>query len=226
MSSEWTCQQCGVVFVATDHPSRPRKYCSRACRDAGLTTRVTLTCRQCGQPFQRKAYQRDWSQERGPFCGMACYGAWQKDHIRGAASPSFDPDSWKQWACAQCGLPFWRQRLADRQHDPDDDEALVFCSCACFQSFARLEWSGPGNPQWRGGHRDYRGPTWRAARRAALERDQYRCVDCSAEAPLVVHHVVPFEAFDGSPEANALDNLVTLCRACHLARHRSMAGWG
>lgn len=84
-----TCQQCGTEFRARQRADKPRRFCSRACRDAAQTTRVTLTCRQCCQPFERKAYQRDWSQERGPFCGLTCYGLWQRENIQGPLAPTW-----------------------------------------------------------------------------------------------------------------------------------------
>jgi hypothetical protein len=84
------CSACGVTFEDRERRrDRPAKYCSRRCRDAGMTTRVTLECVQCRQPFERKAYQAEWSRDRGPFCGMECYGDWQRDHIHGPASPSW-----------------------------------------------------------------------------------------------------------------------------------------
>ena len=87
---ECQCQQCGQTFGAMDYrASRPPKFCSRGCRDDARRTKVNLTCRQCGQTFLRKAYQESWSQERGPFCSMPCYGAWQRDHIQGPASPTW-----------------------------------------------------------------------------------------------------------------------------------------
>lgn len=219
MNTEMTCQQCGQTFRARQRVDKPRKYCSRQCRDAAQTTRVRLTCVQCRREFERKAYQRDWSQERGPFCSMPCYGAWQSRHIRGATAPSFDPERHVHLACAMCGAAFWRNRVEFLRKNQE----LAFCSRQCFQSFARIEWTGQANPSWRGGRSYYRGPSWREARKLALERDSHRCVDCSSEGPLVVHHLVPFAACAESPEANALDNLVTLCRACHLERHRCMA---
>lgn len=84
------CHHCSQPFRARQRDDKPRRYCSRKCRDDHRTTRVTLTCIQCRQPFERKAYQADWSTERGPFCGMKCYGAWQalpsqylsKHHLR------------------------------------------------------------------------------------------------------------------------------------------------
>jgi DEAD/DEAH box helicase domain-containing protein len=72
---------------------------------------------------------------------------------------------------------------------------------------------------------DY-GPSWEAARRAARERDGFRCARCGAPERIRrehdVHHLVPFRSFgyipgrnDNHKQANALENLVTLCAACH-----------
>ncbi len=84
---ETQCQQCGVGFRGECRPNRIPKYCTRKCRDDARRTKVTLTCRQCGGSFLRKAYQQDWSQERGPFCSMPCYGAWQSENVEGPANP-------------------------------------------------------------------------------------------------------------------------------------------
>jgi DEAD/DEAH box helicase domain-containing protein len=75
------------------------------------------------------------------------------------------------------------------------------------------------------GPNDY-GPSWKEARRAARERDGFRCVRCGAPESLRrehdVHHLVPFRSFGYIPGrnenhrlANAVENLVTLCAACH-----------
>lgn len=72
---------------------------------------------------------------------------------------------------------------------------------------------------------DY-GPNWETQRCAARQRDGYRCRRCGMpEKPdrqHDVHHLVPFRAFGyvrGQNEAfiraNQLDNLITLCPACH-----------
>ena len=60
---------------------------------------------------------------------------------------------------------------------------------------------------------------WRArarARRRALDRDGWRCRRCGHPGDLEVHHRTPLEA---GGAALALANLITLCRACHLAEH-------
>ena len=56
---------------------------------------------------------------------------------------------------------------------------------------------------------------WQHARRAALERDGYRCTnaECGRAGKLEVHHITPLYK-DGLPFA--LDNLTTMCRECHL----------
>jgi 5-methylcytosine-specific restriction endonuclease McrA len=87
------CQQCRKSFEARDwRENRQTVYCSRRCRDLAQTTRVTLTCVQCLEPFERKAYQAESSRERGPFCGMPCYGVWQRQNTEGPSSPS-----WGHW---------------------------------------------------------------------------------------------------------------------------------
>jgi len=72
---------------------------------------------------------------------------------------------------------------------------------------------------------DY-GPNWMKQRDAARARDGYCCTECGRpEAPTVqhhVHHVVPFRKFgyrrgenEAYLQANALENLVTVCPTCH-----------
>ncbi|MCX7681685.1 MAG: DUF1998 domain-containing protein [Anaerolineae bacterium] len=72
----------------------------------------------------------------------------------------------------------------------------------------------------------YYGPDWPAQRDAARARDGYRCCQCGAPEQggrqHDVHHLIPFRTFGYVPGvndfykyANRLDNLITLCPACH-----------
>ncbi len=68
---------------------------------------------------------------------------------------------------------------------------------------------------------DY-GPNWQTQRKQVLVRDGQRCRTCGAEGLLHVHHIRPFREYNYIPgqnenyrQANQLDNLVTLCPACH-----------
>ncbi len=78
------------------------------------------------------------------------------------------------------------------------------------------------------------GPSWPQARLAALARDNHTCRQCGApqrgERRHDVHHIRPFREFGFVPganrndrQANALDNLITLCPTCH---HRAEAARG
>ena len=84
---------------------------------------------------------------------------------------------------------------------------------------------------WLSDPNDY-GPNWSCQRNAVRARDGYRCQGCGAGEMAGkqhdVHHRIPFRAFvadstrrNGLPPdraweaANVLDNLVTLCPACH-----------
>lgn len=78
---------------------------------------------------------------------------------------------------------------------------------------------GPDHPSWNP-EREYHGT--RANRDMARERDDYTCQDCGItdeeyhnDIQLDVHHI------DRDPHNHDLDNLVTLCRSCHMQRHKS-----
>ncbi len=70
---------------------------------------------------------------------------------------------------------------------------------------------------WINDPNDY-GQTWIPQRQKALHRDHYSCQLCgmqNRDRLLHVHHKVPFKSFSSAIEANALENLVTLCSSCH-----------
>ena len=203
----YVCARCGSEFVPKDQSPKhlerhPPRYCSRACGRSARRSRVTLVCRQCRQPFGRKAYMAEWSQERGPFCGFPCYAAWQSEHTQGSANPNYHRTFSE---CDYCHDSF--------EHRPS--EPRRFCSRRCFHAFAKSEWART-TPNSRG--------AWRHARRKALERDRWTCQDCGAREHLVVHHIRPFAECENRRIAHALDNLVTVCAACHQVRHGRPAG--
>lgn len=59
---------------------------------------------------------------------------------------------------------------------------------------------------------------WEAVRRKALDRDGWRCRRCGKAGRLEVHHV---KALRDGGAVYELQNLETLCRACHFAQNRS-----
>ena len=85
---------------------------------------------------------------------------------------------------------------------------------------------GESNPNWQGGHTHHYGPGWNPARKAVNRRDEV-CQNCGAdddEARLEVHHIIRVQEFIDAPgasrsEAHDMDNLILLCRDCHMNVH-------
>lgn len=70
-------------------------------------------------------------------------------------------------------------------------------------------WSGKPN---------YYGPNWNQQRNLARQRDRFTCQLCGApekNIPHHVHHKIPFRQYSSFEHANRLENLITLCPACH-----------
>jgi DEAD/DEAH box helicase domain-containing protein len=70
---------------------------------------------------------------------------------------------------------------------------------------------------WQGDVNDY-GPEWPEIRRIVSQRDGFCCQSCGRKnslSALHIHHKIPFKAFTLRDQANALDNLITLCPDCH-----------
>ena len=59
------------------------------------------------------------------------------------------------------------------------------------------------------------GRRWQVLRRAALDRDGWRCRNCGKAGVLEVDHILRIE--DGGAEYD-LDNCQTLCRSCHILK--------
>lgn len=95
----------------------------------------------------------------------------------------------------------------------------------CCPAWAREEWERAVAKNFHGmckgldGEHDY-GSEWPSIRANVLARDVV-CRGCGFDGHLDVHHRIPFRMFEDRDEANALSNLVALCRACHAtADHR------
>lgn len=177
------------------------------------TPRVALVCERCGIAFEvKQSRAAKWPNR---YCSKVCYDATRGD------------GAWLTGICDACREPFSFRRGTDRR----------FCSEACY----RKSFSDGGAPQgkahgnWRNGNAEGQlsyGPSWVAARRKARERDG-RCMDCGRTPAeigrsLDVHHLVAFRDFgmERHREANALTNLVSLCRTCHRQRDRHLIGPG
>lgn len=62
----------------------------------------------------------------------------------------------------------------------------------------------------------YYGKDWILSRTTRLQLDNYMCQQCGETEKLEVHHWEPYRfSFD-----NSIDNLITLCKSCHVDMHR------
>ena len=79
----------------------------------------------------------------------------------------------------------------------------------------RRSWHGPRPPNKK---------LWAAARQSCFERDGYRCVQCGGAGRLEADHIKPLSK---GGEVYAVGGLRTLCRSCHIERHRRPVdpGW-
>ncbi|TLN20448.1 DUF1998 domain-containing protein, partial [bacterium] len=73
------------------------------------------------------------------------------------------------------------------------------------------------NQLWTNDANQY-GSNWNALRQIVRQRDQFTCQMCGAlevDRAHHVHHKIPLRSFTSLEQANALENLITLCPACH-----------
>lgn len=83
---------------------------------------------------------------------------------------------------------------------------------------------GEKSYRWKGGNEAYQGPNDQYQSRLVRERDKGICQNCGKKEGARkhdIHHIVPFEVYgiEKYEEANRLENLMTLCRACHITCH-------
>jgi DEAD/DEAH box helicase domain-containing protein len=70
---------------------------------------------------------------------------------------------------------------------------------------------------WKNSQNNY-GPHWPRVRKLVRTRDHFTCQACGRKEDELshhVHHIVPFRNFVNPQAANQLDNLISLCPACH-----------
>ena len=175
---------------------------------------VSLICPTCSTTFVRPAWYVRKKQDRNPsgklYCSHECYrmARWGTSHK-------------VELPCSQCGKPVVRTRA---QIDKRSKYG-PFCSHGCYGKWRSENLTGEDSPSWKGGYTlDYGGSNWKRQRRRARKRDSYTCQGCGVTEQewgykLDVHHIVPYDLFDNPKEASRLDNLVTLCRQCHVKRH-------
>lgn len=186
------CEGCGKLF--TKRKSSPRTHCTKSCATRKQFTKpgstATKICEHCGKEF---IYYPGSTPERR-YCSRKCQKAAKR--------------TWT--TCPRCGREFWYSNSWPR----------IYCSLDCYMATSKAGTATPVSPRERR-HKPapYYGPHWDAIRLAVRQRDNFCCQHCGAPEQnyaLDVHHIIPFEYFEGDHErANEMMNLITLCRSCH-----------
>ncbi len=159
--------------------------------------KVTKPCPVCETVFTVDASRMKHG--RGVHCSKKCQYIANREKLSGEKV---------KFVCIGCGTDFERSpsQLVGR------NGSGKFCTRKCRDE----NWKGDITPNWQGGNGVYkRGPNWFSTRRAIIKRDHFKCHQCGSGDDLHVHHIIPFRMFDDYKEANAHDNLITLCAPCH-----------
>jgi len=166
----------------------------------------TKVCPQCGTEFPVKPSREDYREHCSPSCWASSRTGEDNPHPNAGKRVTLE--------CEWC----------------EDDYPVVlskkdssrFCSPECVGQNNKAVRSGPDSPRWQGGYEEYYGPMWNEKRHQRMKMDSYECQSCGSANELVVHHKTPFREFvynDGTTDyeaAHDMDNLVTLCRSCHM----------
>lgn len=98
--------------------------------------------------------------------------------------------------CVNCGESFTVKKSLD----------IKCCSYLC-----RLQYQAENKVD-----RSFKNTAWyKNLRKDVFDRDGNKCVECSKDSELQIHHIIPVkEKVDHS-----LSNLITLCKICHQAKH-------
>ena len=215
------CAQCGATYYA----EHEKKFCSRQCIiESGTYAgenhpnyqggKESTNCEICDREFEY--YPSD---KKGLYCSECVKTKqWQTiPRITGEDHPRWIGGK-QEYSCTVCG------NTVERYPSNAKSKAIT-CSETCRRKHLSESFAGEGHPNWKGGGNEAYGPGWAAARRKALERDDYRCRRCGTDRETLgrnpdVHHIVPVRRFIAArdrmkADAHTLDNLITLCPKCH-----------
>lgn len=214
------CTHCGDEYEAKDYRADESKFCSRSCANTANAAqiaesqkdRVQCECDRCGGEYEVVRSKAD----RTRFCSSSCRSKQVADDVGLGTEVTppggRDPDKWETFECEWCGDAY-----EDYAHRADRTR---WCSSECRHEGVGEINSGENSHLWTGNKEYDRGQNWHTQRRRARKRDDYECQRCGLHEDdhyrqLSVHHITPFDEFDGYEEANRLDNLVTMCQKCH-----------
>lgn len=220
------CPVCGKVFYILSSRLKHAKaiYCSRECSYKGMkqNSRVDLECPVCGKHFTRIPSQ---IKSKYVFCSRECsYKGRSLGFVKRIVLKPYSCEHLRKRIRVECLICHKEFEVIPSKLK--DEKRGKYCSRKCFEIAHKENMKGNRNPAWIDGrsynYRDYRGPDWDECRKNAYRRDNYTCQECGVKCigrkklnEDNKHKLIQCHHINGNKENNSLDNLITLCVACH-----------
>lgn len=193
------CPTCGRHDFADDSYMKRHHAQVHGESIAGFPT----TCTECGDTVIKvqESHTKGLS-----FCNKECESEWR---TKQTGEDSF------RW---EGGVPERECPICEETHK-NGGRYRKTCSDECLERYhkSRIGY-GENNPNWKGGYGEYYGSEWEEAREVIRERDENICQVCeeTSENWMPVHHIIPVREFDDPNEAHFEENMVQVCRSCHM----------
>lgn len=169
---------------------------------------VKVNCVICNTQFE------DFKSNKRKYCSYECY------HKSLKGKPGKKNRIKK--TCTYCGKEF--ERPAGNFGKKIKN---YFCCHKCSSDWYSIHGvRGEEHPSWRGGYSNpaYRGE-WEKIKTKVRIRAKGKCEKCGNTHNLMdVHHCIPVRLKVDSKITNCLENLLYLCRPCHIEEERSLRG--
>jgi len=163
------------------------------------------TCYTCGEEFERR--KCDVETVEKPVCSLEC-----RKQVLSEAHSGKNSHKYKESFvnCSECG------KEIEVQPVKLETQENYFCDQSCYGEWLSKHNYGEAHHQYKSDKKNkrlYETKRWKVTAAKALERDNGECQFCFTDDQLVVHHIHPVN--DGGAKYD-INNLVTLCRSCHM----------
>ena len=160
--------------------------------------------------FQRKVYKK----VQAVYCSYKCaYRGRILGYTKRIVKKPYNCKRKEPRTCILCGKEYIYSTSKQK-----------YCSRKCFEKAHKENMKGKNNPAWINGSsynkRSYRGHGWEDLRKEVYARDNWHCRICFKHCEgreIQCHHIENYNI----NKNNDLNNLITLCVACHGKVHNS-----
>jgi len=178
---------------------------------------IKRICKTCNKVF----YVEHSIAKRGDgkFCTKECWGKWRSKYRSGHNSPYWKGGKQKI-KCVTCGKILYRKPSTLKRRKK------IFCNHICHSKWLSINERGKNSPFWKGGKsfEPYGLEFNNQLREQIRKRDNYTCQKClinqkNLRYKLHCHHI------DYQKTNNSLENLIALCRSCHIQTNSNRNYW-